>query len=120
MEASKEPFFYKKLADVNYGTLGLDELLFILQISEKGEGKDQSVEIIENPRGSRIENLDDMMNTFLRNDEIHHAAGNSDGGNSVTILNRFLNGDVQHVAVPLDPDKKNNDYQNRELGYPRK
>ena len=112
MEASKEPFFYKKLADVNYGTLGLEELLFILQISKKGQGKDSSVEIIENP--------DDMMNTFLRNDEIHHAAGNSDGGNSVTILNRFLNGDVQHVAVPPGPDKKNNDYQKREPRYSRK
>ena len=109
----------QKLAEVNYATLGLDELLFIFQISEKGE-KDSSVEIIENPRGSGIENPNDMMDTFLRNDEIHHAADNSDGGNSVTILNRFLNTDVQRVAVPPGPDEKNNDYQNREPRYPRK
>ena len=60
------------------------------------------------------------MDTFLRNDEIHHAAGNSDGGNSATILNHFLNGDVQHVAVPHGFDKKNNDYQKKEQRFPRK
>ena len=74
----------------------------MLQSAENAEGKDSS---IENPRGSGIENPDYMMNTFSRNDEIHHVAGSpgisSDGGNSVTILNRFLNnGDVQHAAVP--------------------
>ena len=48
MEARKEHFFYKKLANANYGILSLEEFLFILQNSENGEGKDSS---IENHRG---------------------------------------------------------------------
>ena len=56
MEASRESFFYNKLADMKYDTLGLDDLQFILQISEKDEGNSPSVEIIENPRGSGFKN----------------------------------------------------------------
>ena len=103
MEARKEPFFYKKLADANYRTLSLEELLFILQISENVEGKDSP---IENPRGSVIENPSaNMLNTLSRNGDIHHVAGSPDvlslGGNSATILNRFFNsGDFHHLLKP--------------------
>ena len=48
MEARTEPFIYEKLVNANYGTLSLEDLLFILQNSENGEGKDSS---IENHRG---------------------------------------------------------------------
>ena len=122
----------------------------MLQRAENAEGKDSSVEIIENPRGSGVENPDDMMNAFVRNDEIHHVAGSSGfssvGRNRVTILNRFFNnGNVQHAAVPPDVsenrsivpkknretcssdsqrennnNKNNNYYQKREPRYPRK
>ena len=94
----------------------------MLQRAENAEGKDSSVEIIENPRGSGVENPDDMMNAFVRNDEIHHVAGSSGfssvGRNRVTILNRFFNnGNVQHAAVPPDVSENRSIYRKR-VGKP--
>ena len=83
MEASMESFFYNKLADMKYDTLGIEELLFILQIYEKDEGNSSSIEIINN--------------SGIENPETHIMS--SHGGNSVTILNKFLN--TSDAAVPF-------------------
>ena len=102
MEARKEPFIYEKIANVNYGTLSLELLLFMLQNSKKDKAKDSS---IENPRGSSIENpRANMLKKVSRNGDIHHVRVSPDvsslGRNSTTILNNFLNsGDFHHAAV---------------------
>ena len=89
------------VSDLSLADLEL-KLIFILQNSEKVEGKDSP---IENPRGSSIENLGaNMLNTFSRNGDIHHVRVSPDvsslGRNSTTILNNFLNsGDFHHAAV---------------------
>ena len=83
MESRKEKFFYEKLANFNYEAQSLEELLFILQISENVEIKDSSV---ENP--SAI-----MLNKFSKSGNIHHVAVSPDvsslGGNSANILNQW-------------------------------
>ena len=95
MEARKENFFYEKLANANYGALSLEEILFILQNSENVERKDSP---IENPGAN-------MLNTFLKNGDIHHVAvspnASSFGGNSANIFNHFSNSGYFHqAAVP--------------------
>ena len=105
MEARKEPFIYEKIANVNYGTLSLELLLFMLQNSKKDKAKDSS---IENPRGSGIENSStNMLNIFSGNGDIHHLADSPDVssfcGNSTNILNNFSNsGDFHCAVVPPD------------------
>ena len=91
----------------------------MIQCAKHEEGKESSVEIIENPVNSGIENPVNMVNTLESNDEICHVAGSSSyssvGENRV--VNRFLNnGDVEHATVPSIVSENRSIVQKRKLG----